>query len=65
MCNLDDLKEIKEWVLIERLNKEGVVEVLAVGDFQHCRDTARRYRGDNEISLIPEEEFLVHATKLH
>ena len=65
MVELDDLKEIKEWVLIERINDEGVVEILERGDFDKCRDAARQYEGDNEISLVPYDDFSRKARLLH
>ncbi len=65
MVDLEDLREIKEWVLIERKNDEGVVEILARGDFDECRDAARQYEGDNEISLVPYDEFSRKARLLH
>lgn len=65
MVDLEDLREIEEWVLIERTNDEGVVTVLARGSFDECRENARTYKGDNEISLVPFSEFSRKARLLH
>ena len=65
MVDIEDLRDIEEWVLIERTNEEGVVTVLARGDFDECREAARQYEGDNEISLVPHDEFSRKAKRLH
>ncbi len=57
-------KEIKEWVLIEK-QEEGLVEVIAQGDFEFCRNSARLYDGEYDISLVPYEEFAKKARPLH
>lgn len=62
---IEDLREIEEWVLIERKNDEGVVEVLERGSFDECREAARRYVGDNEISIVPYDEFVSRARRIH
>ena len=62
---IEDLQEIEEWVLIERLNDEGVVEILERGSFDDCRDAARLYTGNNEISIVPFDEFASKARRIH
>ena len=62
--DFENRKEIKEWVLIEK-KEEGLVEIIAQGDFELCRDAARRYDGDYDISLVPHEEFTEKARPLH
>lgn len=62
---IEDLEDIEEWVLIERKNDEGVVEVLARGSFGECREAAREYKGENEISMVPYDEFVLKARRIH
>ena len=62
--NFKDRKEIKEWILIEK-KEDGLVEIITQGDFAHCRNAARLYNGDYDISLVPHEEFIRNAKPLH
>ncbi len=67
MVGFEDFRnreEIKEWVLIEKKEK-GLVEIITQGDFVHCRNAARLYDGDYDISLVPYDEFAKNAKPLH
>ena len=57
-------EEIEEWVLIEK-KEEGLCDVIAQGSFELCRNAARLYDGEYDISLVPYEEFAKKARPLH